>query len=112
VLLELVELFGGFKKNDDNPSRLLAIKSLLLSFLGVIIRKTHPITRLLMLSAMYYLKSVFLVLLQPKLFSMRFTKSMWQGDIITFFLCGNYYVQFIYQLVVASIIMVWRCFGL
>jgi hypothetical protein len=59
ALLQSIEPFGGFKKIDDKPSRMLALETLLLSFLGVIMRKTHPITRLRAICDLLFEKCIF-----------------------------------------------------
>jgi hypothetical protein len=43
IFLGSVEPFGGLKKIDDKSNQLLAIASLLVSFLGVIIRRAYPV---------------------------------------------------------------------
>jgi hypothetical protein len=46
ALLGSLDSCGGLKKIDDKSSQLIAISTLLVSFLGVIMKNTHPITRL------------------------------------------------------------------
>jgi hypothetical protein len=46
AVLDVVEEYGGLNKIDDKSNRLLAIGSLLLSFLGIIMKRMHPVTRL------------------------------------------------------------------
>jgi len=46
VLLQSVEPFGGLKNFYDKPNCLMAIQTLLTAFLGIIMWRTHPITRL------------------------------------------------------------------
>jgi hypothetical protein len=59
ILLDSLEPFGGLKKIDDKTNHLLAIESLLLSFLSVIMFRTHPITRLHAVCHVLYEKCIF-----------------------------------------------------
>jgi len=46
VLADVLEPFGGVKKIDDKSIRVVAVSALLAAFLGVIMKSTHPLTRL------------------------------------------------------------------
>jgi hypothetical protein len=46
ALADVVEAMGGLKKIDDKGIRVAAISSLLITFLGVIMKGTYPITHL------------------------------------------------------------------
>jgi len=45
-LIGVVNSFGGFQRIEDKGDCKLAIGALLVSYLGIIMRKTHPVTRL------------------------------------------------------------------
>jgi hypothetical protein len=106
VLLDSLQHFSGLKKIDDKTNHLWAIESLLLSFLNVIMFRTHPITGLRAVCHMLSMENAFLALLQPKLCLMSFIRNMLQECIVKYFHPGKYYEQLIYPLGDASTTMV------
>jgi hypothetical protein len=58
-LIGVVNSFGGFQRIEDKGDCKLAIGALLVSYLGIIMRKTHPVTRLRVVCDVLFKNAIF-----------------------------------------------------
>jgi hypothetical protein len=58
-VVDYVKEYGGFDKIENKTNRVLAIGALLVSFLGVLMRKTQPVTRLRVVTDALFTNALF-----------------------------------------------------